>query len=272
MNLETKAVKEFWNEESCGERYLSVDSTKGISYKEEMRQRYELEPYLKTFAKFDNLRGLDVLEIGVGLGSDHSTIALAEPSTLTGIDLTKRAIDHTKKRFKEMGLSSKLNIGNAENMSFEDKSFDFVYSWGVLHHSPNTRKCFDEIYRVLRPGGKAKIMIYHKYSCVGLMLWLRYGLFSLKPFMTLTELYANHLESPGTKAYTIKEANNIASKFSKVESSVELSFGDLLIGDVGKRHRGQVLTLAKTIYPRRVIKLISKIFPIGLYILMTVEK
>ena len=82
-----------------------------------------------------------------------------------------------------MGLSSKLNIGNAEILSFEDESFDFVYSWGVLHHSPNTRKCFDEIYRVLRPGGKAKIMIYHKYSCVGLMLWLRYGLFSLKPFI-----------------------------------------------------------------------------------------
>ena len=66
--------------------------------------------------------------------------------TLIGIDLTERAIKNTKTRFKVLGLKSLLHTDNAEALSFDSNSFDAVYSWGVLHHSPNTGKCFEEVW------------------------------------------------------------------------------------------------------------------------------
>ena len=71
-----------------------------------------------------------------------------------GIDLTARAIEITKKRLSFYDLSSNLKVGDAENLEFSDNSFDFIYSWGVIHHSPDTQKAVDEIYRVLKPGGR----------------------------------------------------------------------------------------------------------------------
>ena len=266
-----KEVHDFWNSESCGERYAigKSDLDKFIS---EEKKRYELEPYIKDFASFNLFKGLDVLEIGVGFGSDHSQIALNQPKSLTGIDLTERAINNTKIRFELLDLQSNLLVDNAENLSFESESFDALYSYGVLHHSPNTKKCFEEVYRVLRPGGFAKIMIYHKYSIVGFMLWLRYGLFLGKPFTKLEEIYSNYLESPGTKAYSLKEAKRLTEQFSSSDFKVQLSFGDLLRGDVGARHKGFWLTLARIIFPAFIIKILNKFFPIGLFLLITLKK
>ena len=89
---------------------------------------------------------------------------------------------------------------------------------------------------MLKPGGTARIMIYHKWSIVGLMLWLRYGRLS----SSLASIYANHLESPGTKAYSTREAAAIveASGLRVAKMEVELSPGDLLSGATGQRHRG----------------------------------
>lgn len=266
-----KDVKEFWNSESCGERYAE-DGTDYELYVSETENRYALEPYIKTFAEFEKFEGMDVLEIGVGMGSDHSQIARNKPRSLTGVDLTERAIEHTKKRFTALALESTLKTDDAENLSFEDESFDAVYSWGVLHHSPDTKKCFDEVWRVLRPNGTAKIMIYHKHAPTGWMLWIKYGLLRLKPLIGLDKIYAKHLESPGTKAYTIDEAKELANKFSKVECKIQLCHGDLLEGDVGARHRGLILSLAKATYPRPLIKMLSRIFPIGLDLLITAKK
>ena len=157
-----------------------------------------------------------------------------------------------------------------ENIPFDDESFDLVYSWGVIHHSPNTKLAIDEIYRVLRPNGKAKIMIYHKWSLVGLLLWVRYSLFNLKPWKSLNHIYSKYLESPGTKAYSIKEATSMFSQFNNIKITTPLTHGDLLESNVGQRHRGILLTLVKKIWPRRIIKLL---FPKnGLYMLISAIK
>jgi hypothetical protein len=115
-------------------------------------------------------------------------------------------------------------------------------------------------------------MIYHKHSPVGWMLWMKYGLLRLKPFRSLTSIYAEYLESPGTKAYTVSEAYELTKLFSKREVRVQLSFGDLLDGNIGIRHKGFILSLAKIIYPRYLVKIITKFFPIGLYLLIKVKK
>ena len=182
MNISKKEeVHDFWNDASCGED-LYLNSNDKDGFKKQSDKRYELEPYILDFADFKSTNNKRVLEIGVGLGADHQKFVESGAIT-TGVDLTSRAIEHTEARLKLFGLSSSLYVGDAENLSFKDNSFDEVYSWGVIHHSPNTAKAIAEIFRVLSTGGVGKIMIYHKWSLIGLMLWIlkRFVLFLTWP-------------------------------------------------------------------------------------------
>jgi SAM-dependent methyltransferase len=252
MHADKKAVQDFWERASCGEElYLSDVGRQG--YIDQTRRRYELEPYIEQFAAFGSAKGENVLEIGVGLGVDHQRFAEAG-ATLCGIDLTERAVAHARRRMDLFGLASVLSCGDAENLSFEDASFDVVYSWGVIHHSPNTPKAVAEIFRVLKPGGTAKIMIYHKWSLVGYMLWVRYALLRLRPWMTLTDVYASYLESPGTKAYSVRAAKRLFARFSTVQICTVLTHGDLLESVAGQRHRGAFLSIARWIWPRGLLR------------------
>jgi len=113
--------------------------------------RYHLEPYIPDFAGLEEARGLYVLKIGVGLGADHQKFAEAD-AALWGIDLTEPAVEHTRRRLAAFGLHSHLAVGDAEALDFEDETFDCVYAWGVLHHSPNTPKIIGEVWRVLKRG------------------------------------------------------------------------------------------------------------------------
>lgn len=253
MDNSKQIVHDFWNEASCGERLYLNDSDES-GYRAQMRKRYELEPYIETFAQFEKAAGLKVLEIGVGLGADHQRFAQAG-ARLTGVDLTERAVEHTQRRLKLFGLNSDIRVADAESLPFPDASFDMVYSWGVLHCSPNTPRAIDEVWRVLRPGGRAKIMIYQKHSLVGYMLWLRHALLAGKPWRTLTDVYDKHLESPGTKAYTPDEARrDLFARFTNVRISSVLTHGDLLESEAGQRHRGWLLTTARRVWPRRFLR------------------
>ena len=271
MNDQLTQVHDFWNQASCGEVYAQGEDFIE-QYKNHMQTRYELEPYIKEFANFQSFHNKDVLEIGVGMGADHFSIAQSKPHQLTGIDLTKRAIEHTRQRLDALGMQSQLQVDNAEDLSFADESFDIVYSWGVLHHSPNTPKCFSEVHRVLKKGGIAKIMIYHKYSPTGFMLWLRYALLKGSPFTSLANIYDRYLESPGTKAYTVTQAQELLKNFSETQIETKINFGDLLQGEVGQRHQGILLNITKKVYPRTLIKLIGNLFPFGLMLLITAKK
>lgn len=264
-------VRDFWNKESCGERYLKSDG-QSIDYDAEETNRYSLEPYIKEFAKFDDMHGRIVLEVGVGMGCDHLQIAKSEPSSLHGIDLTDRAISHTRARLSSRNYDSNLSVDSAENLSFEDNKFDVVYSWGALHHSENPQKCFDEVRRVLKPGGVAKIMIYNKYSLTGFYLWIKYGFLTGRLNKSMREIYANHLESPGTKAYTLSEAKFMFREFDAVDVKIQLSFGDLLLGEVGERHQGLLLSIGRKLLPRLLLKMVNRIIPIGLYLLIIAKK
>ena len=253
VNDATRNVHDFWNNASCGEQLYLTGSDK-TGYSAQLRKRYELEPFLLTFARPEGTRDLDVLEIGVGLGADHQLFAEAG-ARLSGIDLTERAVDHARKRLALFGLESDLRVADAESLPFVDESFDLVYSWGVLHHSPNTQRAIDEAWRVLRHGGDARVMIYHKHSLVGYMLWVRYALLMGRPWQSLSDIYSRHLESPGTKAYTSDEARRLFSRFSVVRISTVLTHGDLLESDAGQRHRGWLLSVAKRLWPRGLFRL-----------------
>jgi ubiquinone/menaquinone biosynthesis C-methylase UbiE len=261
-------VRDFWDVASCGEIYAE-----GLGAEQRFRKqaetRYRLEPYIPNFARFDDGYGQDVLEIGVGMGADHLEWARRGPRRLAGVDLTPRAVAWTTQRLATYGFTSELEEGDAEHLSFPDSSFDIVYSWGVLHHSPDTPQAFREAHRVLRPGGTLRAMIYHRPSIVGLMLWARYGLVAARPLRSLTDIYAHHLESPGTKGYTTAEAKRLVAPFaaSRVRSAV--SFADLLLGEVGQQHAGSGLALAKQFWPRPLIR---RLPGLGLLLLIDARK
>lgn len=251
------SVRDFWDEASCGKNLLLPEET-AAGYAEQSAQRYRLEPYIPAFANWSAMAGKDVLEIGVGLGSDHEQFARAE-ARLTGVDLTPRAIEHSRKRLALAGLTSDLKVANAEALPFADASFDHVYSWGVLHHSPDTPRAIAEAMRVLRPGGSFVIMIYNKWSLVGMMLWARYGLARGKPLASLADIYSEHLESPGTKAYTPAEARAFFAPFAAdLAVRSELTHGDLLSSGAGQRHEGRLLDIARTLWPRRLLTRVAK--------------
>lgn len=244
---EKQAVASFWEEASCGEE-LYLAGNQAEDYRTQACERYRLEPYIIPFLEAESWNNKLVLEVGVGLGADHELLA-EKGARLSGIDLTDRAIEHAKRRLALKGLVSDLRVGDAENLPFPDASFDMVYSWGVIHHSPDTGLAAREILRVLKPGGVVKVMIYHKWSLIGLMLWVRYALLIGRPFRSLDQIYSNYLESPGTKAYTESEAANLFAG-ATVSTRIVLTHGDLLEGAAGQRHRGVALDVARKLWPR----------------------
>lgn len=268
MEARKKAVRDFWEERSCGEA-LHLRGESRESYREQSRIRYEVEPHLPRFAEFDRWRGQRVLEIAVGLGAEHQCFAEAG-AVVMGIDLTRRAIDHTKRRFELFGLTPRLSVSDCEELPFADGSFDLVYSWGALHHTPNTARAIEEVRRVLKPGGQARIMIYQKWSLVGMMLWLRYGLLGMAPRTALREIYAKYVESPGTQAFTIEEARRFFAGFGRARFEVVLSQGDLFTASAGQRHQGPLLEIARAVWPRWLIKRLFR--NRGLFLMIEAER
>jgi ubiquinone/menaquinone biosynthesis C-methylase UbiE len=118
---------------------------------------------------FDSLASKDVLEIGVGNGS-HAQLLAPHCRSYTGIDLTDHAVTSTTRRFELFGINGRIHQMDAEKLEFPDDSFDFIWTWGVIHHSANTDRILAQMHRVLRPGGTAVVMVYHR------SFWYFYGL------------------------------------------------------------------------------------------------
>jgi ubiquinone/menaquinone biosynthesis C-methylase UbiE len=143
------------------------------------RSQYEM-PWLFELVPFSSFCNKEVLELGCGAGYDAYEFC-CNGAKYTGIDITPENINRTRKHLNYYGYSPTLLEGDAENLSFEDKTFDAVYSLGVLHHTPDIQKSFNEAYRVLKPSGDFWVIVYHKNSIVywlTLLLvdhWLRLG-------------------------------------------------------------------------------------------------
>jgi ubiquinone/menaquinone biosynthesis C-methylase UbiE len=186
-------VRAFWEQEACGERYGDHQE----------RLRYELEPEILAFADFGSSAGRRVLEIGVGMGADLVRFARAG-ADVSGVDLTERAVSIARERLARAGLTGDVRLADAESLPFHDASFDIVWSWGVLHHTPDTAEAIAEACRVLRPGGRLRVMLYHRRSWFALAAWARFGFLRGRPSLSLREAVA-HVESPGTQAFTVGE-------------------------------------------------------------------
>jgi len=156
-------VRAFWEANPCGVKFADAAPGTRRFYELVEAHRYTKEWHIPIAADFRSARGLKVLEIGCGLGTDGAQFAEAG-ADYTGVDLTEAAVELARRRFELFNLSGRFQTADAENLAFTDDSFDLVYSHGVLHHTPETGKAIQEIRRVLRPGGRAVVMLYHRGS------------------------------------------------------------------------------------------------------------
>jgi ubiquinone/menaquinone biosynthesis C-methylase UbiE len=210
-----EAVRSHWEADPCGAKLATAPPGTPEFYAEVERTRYALEPFIHEFAEFGAWAGRDVLEIGIGLGTDFVQFVRGGANA-RGVDLTAAAVDLVRRRLGQEGLDAEVSTADAESLPFADASFDLVYSWGVLHHTPNTERAIGEVRRVLREGGEARLMLYSRRSWVALGAWLRYGIARAKPWLSFTDVLAAHMESPGTKAYTDAELRAMFREFSNV--------------------------------------------------------
>jgi SAM-dependent methyltransferase len=121
---------------------------------------------------FADLAGKDVLEIGCGTGV-HARLLAQAGAHVTAVDLTPTAVELTRRRLELHALPGDVREADAQELPFAAASFDFVWSWGVVHHSEDTGRVLAEIARVLRPDGRLALMVYHRSS---ITYWVQYQL------------------------------------------------------------------------------------------------
>jgi ubiquinone/menaquinone biosynthesis C-methylase UbiE len=164
MSTGVQEVRTFWNANPC-QAILSRSEDRRRYFQEIAERRYGgREWHLPIVAAFGSFRGKDLLEVGCGIATDGFEFAKCG-ANYTGVDLTPESIRLAQERFDLFGMRGRFEVANAEErIPFPDCSFDHVYSFGVIHHSPHPEKIVKEIYRVLRKKGTFTVMLYNKSS------------------------------------------------------------------------------------------------------------
>jgi ubiquinone/menaquinone biosynthesis C-methylase UbiE len=228
MNDLNEDVRLFWEKKPCGTDSSIVGELKGETTEWFQRiedYRYDIEPIIHSVAQFTRYHGKTILEIGVGAGTDHLQWARAG-AVCHGVDLTDAAIELTRRRLSLYGFKSDLKRIDAEKLPYADDSFDLVYAWGVIHHSENPANIVSEIRRVLKPGATFIGMMYGRHSVTAFKYWVKFALFNGKPWRSFSDVIWHHMESIGTKAYTVSELNSLFADFSRFSAVPVITYHD----------------------------------------------
>lgn len=213
-----EVVRDYWEREPCGTSPTVTDDVPKQTrewFERIEAYRYEVEPFIHSVAQFSRWHSKKILEIGVGAGTDHLQWARAGAECY-GIDLTEAGIETTKTRLALYGFTSNLQRADAEALPFPDEFFDVVYSWGVIHHSEHPEQIIREIKRVLKPSGVFIGMMYGRHSPTAFKVWLKNALLKGKPWRNFADAIWNHVESLGTKAYTVPELQKLFADFNSL--------------------------------------------------------
>jgi len=224
-------AREQWSADPCGAVYGREHEFGTRDFFDAVeRHRYnEYAPWMPQVMGFKEFPGARLLEVGCGMGTDLLQFARGG-ARVTGVDLTPRSIEISRRRLSVYGQPGNFAIGDGEELPFASESFDVVYSNGVLHHTPDTAGAVREVYRVLRPAGLARVMLYHRGSAA---YWgeiiLRHGVLhgELLRGHSPEDIMGRYVEfnesgaSPLVKVYSRGQARKLFSMFSEVKIQVE---------------------------------------------------
>jgi SAM-dependent methyltransferase len=167
--MEERTVQKFWQDHACGDAQVGglhehFQDDYERFFTDYDRFRYQNERHLLACIDALDVAGKQVLEIGLGEGSDSERL-IRRGAHWSGVDLTSESIERVRTRLtlRELPFED-LRQGSVLGLPFVDDSFDMVFSHGVLHHVPDIKQAQNEIHRVLRPGGELVIMMYARWS------------------------------------------------------------------------------------------------------------
>jgi ubiquinone/menaquinone biosynthesis C-methylase UbiE len=165
MQPTVRDVREYWDRRPCNIRHSTLEVGTRAYFDEVEERKYFVENHIPGFAQFARWKGKRVLEVGCGIGTDAANFARAG-ADYTAVELSEASLEVARKRFEIFGLKGKFVACNAEELSryVDQKSFDLVYSFGVIHHTPNQRAVVEEIRKVIKDDGEFRMMVYAKNS------------------------------------------------------------------------------------------------------------
>ena len=171
MTITIEEVKKFWNDRPCNIKHSSKELGT-IEYFDEVElKKFRVEPHILKFTEFPQWKNKKVLEVGCDLGTVGINFAL-NSADYTGVELSKESLEIAKKRFEVYNQSGKFYLGNAEELSsfVHIETYDLIYSFGVIHHSPHPEKIVSEIKKYMNENSVLKIMLYAKDSWKNYMI------------------------------------------------------------------------------------------------------
>jgi SAM-dependent methyltransferase len=171
-------------------------------------------PYLKKYLLLDEIEGKNVLEVGLGYGTVSQLLALAG-ANYHGLDVAPNAVSMVKHRLNQKKREGDVRVGNILACPFPDNYFDYVISIGCFHHTGDMQQCVDEVYRTLKKGGKAVIMVYNKYSFRQWLLW---------PVLTAKNLFSELLGKRSNSSSSIRQRRVYDRSATNQEGAPETAF------------------------------------------------
>jgi len=223
------------------------------------------EPFSRLI-DYSSLKGKRVLEIGCGAGALSSQLA-KHGARLNAVDLTENAVKLTRRRFELRGLDGDIRRMDAERLEFPEETFDFVWSWGVIHHSANTEAIIEQIHRVLKPGGQVSVMVYYRKSIVYLLghVFIRGVLMGKLLKQSAQEIANQYTDGLIAKYYTREDFAGKFNHFATVETEV---MGQKV--EVWQLPAGQVKDMLIKLTPDGIARWLTDRY--GMYLFLTATK
>jgi ubiquinone/menaquinone biosynthesis C-methylase UbiE len=224
-------TREQWGADPCGAVHGKEYEFASREFFDEVeRHRYnDYGPWMPQVMGFDQFPGAKLIEVGCGMGTDLLQFARGG-AKVTGVDLTPRSVEISRQHFRVYDMKADFSLADAENLPFDDETFDVFYSNGVLHHTPNTDATIREAHRVLKPGGTAKVMLYYRHSWnYWIELGLKQGVYRRELFrgMSMDDIMSKYVEfnesggRPLVKVYSKGEVRRMFSMFREVKLEID---------------------------------------------------
>ena len=168
-----QTVQAYWNARPCNIRHSPKPRGTKEYFDEVEKRKYFVEPHIPSFAQFDKWKGKKVLEVGCGIGTDTINFARAG-AFVTAVDLSDDSLSLARERAKVFGLDQQIRFyqGNAEELGaiVPVEPFDLVYSFGVIHHTPNPSNAIAQLRRYMTASSELRLMLYAKNSWKNIMI------------------------------------------------------------------------------------------------------
>ena len=208
-------VREFWDLRPCNVRH-STRPVGTLEYFDEVeRRKYFVEPHIPEFAQFPRWKGKRVLELGCGIGTDSINFA-RNGAQLTVVDLSERSLNICRQRFQKYGLQAEFYCGNIEHLGsiLPVQTFDLIYSFGVIHHTPNPERVLAGIRSFCTSKTEVRLMLYSKWSWKVLWIVLTYGHGAIWKLQSLVRTYSEaQTGCPVTYYYSFREVEKLLKGF-----------------------------------------------------------